>query len=189
MKKEVSLLLAALLFANADALCAASSTQDCQVYANVFLSHPNQKTFTALVSYTGNQCWKIIGGSNENLKKLLTSVSSGNYSAASYLVENLKSLDGGNLEDSLVALGDFSDSHMADFLAFANKGLISPHELTDALTMLPLSMSDNQRARLSTMRARRCRVNKVARQGLENQKVTALKAIDDFISEIKSSQL
>ncbi|RDS82323.1 hypothetical protein DWU98_09900 [Dyella monticola] len=187
MKKEINWLLVALLV-NAGVVCAAPSTRACQANASAFLANPDERTLAALGPNVGDQCWQIIGKSNSNLKKLLDSVSSGNYSAASYLAKNLKSLDGGNLEDSLVALGDFSDTRMTDLLAFANKGLISPHELTDALTMLPLSMSDNQAAQLSAMQARRSKVNKVTRSDLVIRKSAALKAIDDFIGEIKSSQ-
>jgi len=77
---------------------------------------------------------------------------------------------------------------MTDLLVFANRGLISSHELADALTMLPLSISDNQSAQLAVMRARRSKVSQVTLPGLATQKSVALNAIDDFINEIKSSQ-
>jgi hypothetical protein len=188
MKKEIYWLVAAIMIVNVGAAHATSNSQGCQMSANVFLAHPNQKNLTALDSNADDQCWRIIGKSNANLKRLLASVSMGNYYAAIYLAKNLKSLGGGNLEDALVALGNFSNTHMTELLDFANKGTISEHELTDALTMLPLSMSDNQSAQLSAMQARRNIVNQVKRSDLANQKSVALKAIDDFIAEIKASQ-
>lgn len=188
MKKETCWFVVAIAFVNLDAAHAYSNSRDCQTSANIFLAHPNQKSSTALGSYADDQCWQIIGKSNTNLNRLLASVSAGNYYAANYLAANLKFLNGGNLEDALRALGSFSNTHMTDLLAFANKGVISEHELTDALTMLPLSMSDNQAAQLSAMQVRRSRVNQITRSDLANQKSVALKAIDDFIAEIKSSQ-
>jgi len=188
MKKKISWLVALLILAGMEQTYASSVTPDCQERANAFLAHPNQKNLALLRQDASSQCWVIIGNSNANLKALLASVSSGNYSAASYLVANVKSLGGGNLEDALVALGGFSDTHMTDLLTFANHGLISEHELADALTMRPLSMSDNQAAQMSAMQTRRSRVNKVTRPELSHEKSVALKAIDDFINEIKSSQ-
>jgi hypothetical protein len=188
MKKEISLIAFALILANLGTAHASVSPLDCQIPANAFLAHPNKKSLATLGPNANDQCWTIIGKSNANLKRLLLRVTNGNYSAASYLAANIKTLDGGNLEDALVALGGFSNTHMSDLLAFANKGLITEHELTDALTMLPLSMSDNQPVQLATMQARRNRVSSVTRPELSDQKSVALKAIDDFINEIKASQ-
>lgn len=188
MRKEIGWPVTLLILASMVVAHASSNVQDCQAHANAFLAHPNQKNLALLGQNANDQCWTIIGKSNTSLKALLTSVSSGNYSAASYLAANVKSLGGGNLEDALVALGGFFDTHMTDLLAFANQGLLSEHELTDALTILPLSMSDHQAAQLSTMQGRRNRVDRVARPDLSSQKSAALKAIDDFISEIKSSK-
>jgi len=100
----------------------------------------------------------------------------------------VKALDGGNLEDSLVALGKFSDVDMENFLLFSQKGFISTQELDNALTMLPLSMSDDQAAQLSAMEIRAKNVENVTRMDLSEQKVLALKAIERFIAEIKAAK-
>jgi hypothetical protein len=110
----------------------------------------------------------------------------GNRWAAEYLARNLKGLDGGNLEDALIALGQFSDHDMERLLSFANRKLISKHELVDALTMLPLSFSDNPRAELSALGKRRANVQSITKVELSEQKTDAMKAIDDFVSEIRS---
>lgn len=165
----------------------APGTSDCQKLARTFLANPTKNNMEALKVKDGNSCWQVIGSSNVNLEELLRSVRKGNFWAASYLAANLKSLDGGNLEDSLVALGKFSDVDMENFLVLAQKGLISTYEFNSALTMLPLSMSDDQIAQLTAMEDRAKRVKKVARRDLSKQKVSALKAINDFISEIKAT--
>lgn len=52
--------------------------------------------------------------------------------------------------------------------------------------MLPLSLSDDQKEQLSVLNVRREKVIKAGRKGFDTQKSQAIKAIDDFISEIKS---
>ncbi|MEO6147963.1 MAG: hypothetical protein ABIT70_13175 [Sulfuriferula sp.] len=131
-------------------------------------------------------CWTVIGSSNANLDQLIHSVEQGNQWGAEYLVKHLRSLDGGNLEDSLIALGQFSDHSMERLLIFAKKGQLSKQNLSDALTMLPLSLSDNPGAQLDSLKARRNRVMRVMRKDLFVQRALALRAIDDFGSEIRS---
>jgi len=85
-----------------------------------------------------------------------------------------------------VALGEFSDHDMERLLILANEGLLSKRELCDALTMLPLSLSDDPRAQLNYLKQRRAKVSHVTRQKLSVQKSEALKAIDEFAAEVKS---
>ena len=95
-------------------------------------------------------------------------------------------LDGGNLEDALVALGQFSEHNMQRFLSFANKGILSDHALRDALTMLPLSLTDDPQAQLRALSLRRRHAMSVNRNDLQQQRAEALKAIDDFAAEVRS---
>jgi hypothetical protein len=189
MKMTIPRLMIMSLIACAGGVQASTvlGTFDCQKLARTFLASPSKNNMEALKVRDGKSCWQVIGSSNVNLEELLRSVRKGNFWAASYLAANLKSLDGGNLEDSLVALGKFSDADMESFLVLARKGLISTHEFNSALTMLPLSMSDDQIAQLSAMEDRAKRVKKIARKDLSKQKVLALKAINEFISEIKAT--
>lgn len=160
---------------------------DCQEVANTFLALPTKHTFTVLVGDDQTRCWSVIGSSNSNLALLDRSAEKGNRWAAEYLARNLRNLDGGNLEDSLSALGQFSDQNMERFLIFASKGQLSKHEFTDALTMLPLSLGDDQYAHLNALKARRDMLVRVNRADLSEQKALALKAIDDFISQIRAA--
>lgn len=161
----------------------------CHDEVMALLAMPNSRTLDA-VSGAGDQpCWAVIASSNEKLDKLLHFVEGGNRSAAEYLAGHLNTLDGGNLEDSLVALGQFSDHRMEALLDFAKDGRLSEHELREALTMLPLSLSDNPRAQLNVLKARRRCVTRVSRKDLAQVKDAALNAIDDFLAEIKAKNL
>lgn len=164
-----------------------AASLSCEKAAGVFLDHPTKHTFATLIEVDEEQCWIAIGSSNLSLQRLTHSVAKGNRWAAEYLAKNLRNLDGGNLEDSLVALGQFSDHNMERFLLFASKEQVSEHEFTDALTMLPLSLSDNSYAQLKVLKARRSMVIRVSRKDILVQKEVALRAIDDFMSEIKKS--
>lgn len=165
----------------------APRSPDCQRLATAFLANPTKSTASDLQSNSGNVCWPAIGSSNANFNILLRNVQRGKYWAASYLAVNLKNTDGGNLEDSLAALGTFSDLDMEDFLDFAKKGLISKHEFTDAVTALPLSLSDNQAAQLAALKAREGKIILVSRKDLSGQKALALKAIEEFVAEIEKA--
>lgn len=152
----------------------------------MFLTTPEKRTLIALSEASETECWSIIEQSNSNLNQLMHLVEQGNDWSAQYLVEHLRVLDGGDLEDSLIALGLFSDHHMERLLIFAKKGQLSKQELSDTLTMLPLSLSDNPAGQLDYLKARRNRVMRVTRKNLSEQKTLALSAIDNFESEIRS---
>lgn len=128
----------------------------------------------------------MIGTSNPVLGQLNHWAEQGNRWAAQYLAKHARQLDGGNLEDALVALGQFSDHDMERLLIFANKGLLSKRELTDALTMLPSSLSDNPHAQLQLLSTRKSKVTRVTRKDLSQQRAQALTAISDFAAEIRS---
>lgn len=134
------------------------------------------------------ECSTVIRSSNENLSQLNRSVEAGNQSAARYSAEHVKQLDGGNLEDALIALGQFSNRNMTRFLLFEKDGVLSEREVSDALTMLPLSLSDNPDAQLKVLNQRRSKVVTVTRKDLLQQRKQALAAIDAFISEIRSNR-
>jgi LmbE family N-acetylglucosaminyl deacetylase len=166
-------------------LSANTTAPDCKQAVTMFLALPEKRTFTALSELGEVPCWAIIGATNPNLNRLNRWVEQGNPWAAQYLAEQLKRLDGGNLEDALVALGQFSDYDMERLLAFANKSLLSKHELSDALTMLPLSLSDDTHAQLVLLKGRRNKVVHVTRKDLFKERSKALVPIDGFISEIR----
>jgi hypothetical protein len=159
---------------------------DCQQAADAFLSLPGKRTLATLARVDRAGCWSVIGSSNASLDRLDHWAEEGNRWAAQYLAKHLNQLDGGNLEDALVALGQFSDHDMESLLLFAKKGLLSKQELTDALTMLPLSLSDNPRAQLDLLSARKGKVIHVSRKNLWEQREQSLGAIDEFEAEIRS---
>jgi hypothetical protein len=163
----------------------APRSPDCQRLATAFLANPTKSTASDLQSNKGNVCWPAIESSNVNFNILLRNIQRGKYWAARYLAVNLKYTDGGNLEDSLAALGTFSDHDMEDFLGFAKEGLISKHEFSDAVTALPLSLSDNQVAQLAALKAREGKIIRVSRKDLSEQKALAIKTIEEFVAEIK----
>lgn len=156
--------------------------------AEAFLSRPTKQTLLVVDKSDDEDCWKVIGAANKNLNRLLRSVESGNQWSATYLVKRLDRLDGGNLEDVMVALGQFGDHNIERLLAFGGRGELSSRQLSEALTMLPLSLSDNPDAQLEAMKARRAKVTLVRRRYLIEQKAIALKAIDEFLNEIASSK-
>jgi hypothetical protein len=157
----------------------------CRESARAFVTSPTRHGLLTLSGSSADACWSIIGMSNDNLNQLNSATKNGNRWAALYLGEHLKKLDGGNLEDSLRALGGFSDHNMKQLIIYANEGKLSEHEFTDALSMLPLSMSDDPIAQSKALKSRRDRVTKISESNLSKQKAMAITALDAALSQIK----
>jgi hypothetical protein len=166
---------------------AADASEQCEALVNGFLHSPNEMSLRELGKVSPEDCWNAVGTSNERLQIINNLVSNGNYSAAQYLASHLRQLDGGNLEDALIALGQFSEKEMEGFLDLARLHMLTRHQLSDSLTMLPLSMSDEPKAQLAAMERRRAAVNRISQKALKKCKTVALAAIDDFEMEIKKS--
>jgi len=166
----------------------AKAMPNCDEKIKAFLATPDERTLEAVSGASGQECWEVIGFSNVFLNSLIRSVEQGNRWAAQYLVGYLRKLDGGNLEDSLRALGQFSDHSMAQLLRFRKDGRLSEHGLVNALTMLPISLNNSLCGNLSALTVRRFRVMWIPLEDLAEAKAMALKAIDGAASKlIKSS--
>jgi hypothetical protein len=163
-----------------------SNSANCQRDVDKFLNHPNKSKLEAFSKHDDSRCLEVIATSNDDLNRLNNETAKGNPWAAQYLAGTLKMLDGGNLEDALVALGQFSEHNMQRFLSFANEGILSDDALRDALTMLPLSLTDDPQAQLRALSLRRRHAMSVNRNDLQQQRAEALKAIDDFAAEVRS---
>lgn len=159
--------------------------RDCDHLIANFINQPDEST-RAMLDQGAGDCWAKIQDSNEKIDALATLVRNGKRSAVAYLAPHLRQLDGGNLEDALIALGVFAESNMEEFLDLESRGELTSREASDSLTMLPLPLSDDLRAQLVTMRRRRAAVIGVSRTDLAKVKTHALSTIDKFIVEIKS---
>jgi hypothetical protein len=172
----------------------AQAESDCREEIKIFLATPDERALQSISGAKNQKCWDIIRHSDNDLNGLLRSVERGNPWSAQYLVEHLKELDGGNLEDSLVALGKFSmsgNNGMEQLMYFRKNGQISNILFSNALTMLSLELSDNLTdnpcGQLNELQARKKRILKIKQKNLANEKFIAIKAIDHFILEIKAN--
>ena len=182
----MKLFLTVVLALQGQAVAGQGAADDCAKAARKFLRNPSKNALKDVNASHKEACWGILGASNANLYKLLGFVENGNTSAAEYLSTNLDMLDGGNLEDSLISLGQFSELRMEAFLNFSKSGYLSDQEMTDALTMLPLFIGDDQKRQISVLEKRRKKILEVEDKNFELPKQRAIRAIDDFISEIVS---
>jgi hypothetical protein len=161
-------------------------TSICRKKVEQFLSGPSKRTFLTLRGTADDSaCWPEMS-KNDKLDRLQRIVERGNPWGARYLVEHLHGLDGGNLEDSFVALGQFGDRRAADLLRFAKMGWLRNRDLANAMTMLPLSTSDDLDEQLKAMQKRRDRMEKVCDKDLADKKTIALETIDAFMAKIAS---
>jgi hypothetical protein len=108
---------------------------------------------------------------------------SGDSRAAHCLAVGLRSLDGGELEDALVAFGRYGDLRPIKLLSLSHQGTLPLRSLADAVTMLPLSWSDDFSRQQLALRARRDRFSKVSQAGLSAERGLALRSIDAALAE------
>ena len=94
-------------------------------------------------------------------------------------------MDGGDLEDALIGLGRFGDTHMESLLDLAAKNWLSSKDLRRALVILPPELADDQRAQLQKLKARRGEIERITRPTLSKYRKEALEAIDAFIGQIE----
>lgn len=138
-------------------------------------------------SASRDDCWRTIANSPKDFDALLALVAQGDPPSANYLAPRIRELDGGNLEDALVALGQFSEWHTKEFLELAARRSVSVEELMRALTMLPASFTDNRPMQLAKIKERRSKLELVATPGLTKYRRISISAVNEFISEIKRS--
>jgi hypothetical protein len=100
------------------------------------------------------------------------------------LAAGLHSLDGGELEDALIALGQFGDQRPAELLRLAHRGLLSKASLADAVQMLPLSMADDLHAQTTALRIRREQFAAVALPTLVAERDLAVRSIESTLADI-----
>lgn len=111
---------------------------------------------------------------------------SGDTSSALCLAKHLhlKHLDGGELEDALVALGSYGDHHPRELLLMTKHGQLTDINLADAVRMLSDNFVDQFKAQARAMRARRERFRSVTDPLLASQRGVALRSIELAIREV-----
>lgn len=130
--------------------------------------------------------WRVIRLSDERLQKLFDCVRHGNRKAASVLAVHLKELDGGNSEDALIALGEYSEHDMASYMRLYTTGAITSAQFEDALTAI--DVGDEASSQLAALEIRKALIERVENAKFLPAKKRALRAIDDFEQEIQAQQ-
>lgn len=112
-------------------------------------------------------------------------VAAGDSGAAFCLAAGLRSLDGGELEDALVALGRYGDRKPSQLLLLAHRGVLTRWSLARAVRMLPLSLTDDLERQVRVLKGRRDRLRKLAQPALRAERELALHSIESALREIR----
>jgi hypothetical protein len=190
-----------LLIVSAASFFAGTANPKCLSDALGFASRPNQDNYNALkdpkTEAVREECWDQINrekiwprnhpiySSQPLLDKVLKKASNGNKWAALFVATNLRRLDGGNLEDALVALGVSMNKNPTVVLRLCRDGVIGQITLKNCVSSYPLELSDNQRGTLSYLDRRRKRILSVEARDLEDVKRAALTYLDESIRHIQ----
>jgi len=171
------------LLCNAAPLGAAAIAGFCARQSEKFIHDPGGAATDALNAAPSEDCWPLIMRSEDSLDSLIAAVGHGSISAARYLAPHIGDLDGGDLEDSHVALGEFSMLHMTEFMGLVKEGAITEYDLKRSLVMLPLSLSDHIKSQLVELKKRRGVVERISDPALSHYREVALATLDSAIAE------
>ncbi|MBX3690208.1 hypothetical protein [Dokdonella sp.] len=181
-------ILAALLACNFSLESFAGETSPrCYGAVSMFIQRADEKTLAELRAADPKECWIYFDLCDDRRGALQQRVAEGNRPAATYLASKLKLLGGGNLEDAMVALGEFSEKDMESFLAFARDHVLSPQVIADAVVMLPLETVDEPALQLGEIVKRRNAAAKVSEQSLQEYRRGVLAALDAAVLRIKKN--
>ncbi len=176
---------------------------DCSRQVQHFAARPNELNYVVLVNpatrVIHEECWKEINHeqtwtksgrkyvSKEVLEKVLEKVSSANKWAALIIASNLGKLDGGDLEDSLVALGVSINKSPSLLLSFYRDGVINKIEFESCCKSTPLDLPESARAHLSYLEKRKRSISSVKTASLQSAKSMALIYIEEAIQVVRNT--
>jgi hypothetical protein len=153
---------------------------DCE-HRVIFLDEPTEENYIGL----NDECWSEFEKDVLRLTRLYNHAEQANEWAIRYLIKHLDKLDGGELEDALIALGE--SLHINPIILFREfkEGRMREYSFRSALEMLPLSFVDNKKGTLQELELRKMIVFSINEPGFEREKELAIKVLDDSIAEVK----
>ncbi|MDA8238836.1 MAG: hypothetical protein M0Z67_00530, partial [Nitrospiraceae bacterium] len=161
---------------------------DCQHKVTLFLSNPSYKNYLELYSnestIDSDSCWPEIKKDVHKLARLYKYTKQGNKWAIKILIKHTSDLDGGELEDAYIALGESLDIKPRILLVEFKEKKMTENQFTQAVEMLSLSFVDNKKGTLTALEARKRKILSVKDAGLKEQKELAVKAINSQIKWI-----
>ncbi len=167
-----------------------AQTSSCPDRTETFLRSPTKPNYLAIVGSGAKpvaNCWAVVGTSQKNRDDLTRLVVQGNPWGIRFVAINLKTLDGGDLEDALRILGEASHSAPGLLLSLNVNGTISDHELAEAATMLPLSFVDKKNESLNELKMRMQGLRSVRDSKLSRPRAYVLKALLSDIRQVEAS--
>ncbi|WP_374335922.1 hypothetical protein [Leeia sp.] len=176
------LVLLALLLNVATAL--ANPTDNCSAQRAHFLGRPNAAHFHALAQ--NHSCATALTEDNAALQQLQKRVVQGHPWAARYLAQLLPGMDGGNLEDGLLALGLFADTHPTTLLQMAHDGELSLRNMKDALIMHPATLTEDRTAQIAGLQRRLRKIQQIKRSTLQVEQTEAEQALQQAIAMVEA---
>jgi hypothetical protein len=156
--------------------------RSCEAMRDAFIKDPER---IAAALHVQPDCWPAMAGSDDAFDALMNEVSKGNLAAAKYLAPHQSELDGANAEDASIALGEFSEHHMTEFLDLARTGVLDTRHMTDAVSMLSPDIGDDYQEQLTKLGNRRLAAEGVSDPTLDEYRKAVIGAIDDEIKETK----
>jgi hypothetical protein len=161
---------------------------DCKNKVALFLNQPNYENYLALnrndTSENSDVCWLDLKIDVDNLASLYGHARQGNTWAIKILIKHTSDLDGGELEDAYIALGESIDREPRILLREFKEKRMTENQFKQALVMLPLSLTDNEKGEVAALKARKSKIHSIKDSSLKQQKELAEKVINSRIRRI-----
>ncbi|NLR74031.1 hypothetical protein [Leeia aquatica] len=164
----------------------AHSATSCSSLRSRFLAQAHATHFRAWTQH--RQCAAALPEDNAALQQLEMQTARGQTWAAHALARVLERLDGGNLEDGLLVLGQFADQRPTTLLHMAHDGELSLRNMKNALIMHPATLMDNLAAQLAGLQRRLQRIQQVKAPSLRLEQAEAVQALQHAIARIPAPQ-
>jgi hypothetical protein len=118
-----------------------------------------------------------------SIPALIRLVENGNVNVANLLAPHVRRLDGGELEDALRAYGILAGENPEALFAIQQSGGLTDQQVKDAVTMLPLQMSDDYPAQLQELEKRKDALQRVSDPG----KDAFMAEIEEFTKVVEAA--
>ncbi len=160
----------------------------CQQEIVNFLNNPSRENYLALAKKNRprvtDKCWIELKKEPDNLLTLYECSKKGNQWCVDLLVKYLSTLDGGELEDAYIALGESIDSNPTILLEIHRNSQITTDQFQQALIALPLNYVDNKNGALLALKHRENSIASIKSNRLNYQKKSASEFLENQISHI-----
>lgn len=161
---------------------------NCSPPIELFLNNPNYRNYLMVIDQTtvkqNENCWEVLKSNNKYLLKLYKNARRGSRWSIEIVAKHLSSLDGGNLEDAFVALGESIDVAPNVIFSLYKNQNITKNQFEKIITTLSLKYVDDKKGKIKALETRQIYIKKYTTKKYIEQKNEAISILTYKIESI-----